>query len=423
MDLTRLKPLEPVITDLFVFPVDADGKPASPFERTDRIRLQKPELKARRALTADERRKIQGLAVILCVRRALADSGSLHLEPYRYRIHMDTTTTPAYVDRDMKTAEPPQQLPANSGYSPSGGARRTMPVQEAVARYGGFIEHPETIGDDVQIEIALNNKGGLNRFHVAKGLIGYKEGDYVLGQFDSKRISLWTGVRDDPFIFPAFFRTNVVAMIVYIPVRYFQPDERDWLIWATSHKGRTQLDHVGRSLRTQNPRFELLNTLHPREHVQAIQDEHENPSFVRDVALRLNVQSLFAYRQWDFVPDVMIYTNRFPVGFPNGRLLEDDVAALLAQHGDTLLLELSHHNARWPRVEENFEKPFPGTFPYLADPWPDARPEAPHHLSWKNTLILWGIVVIVVVVLLLAAVQLWRLVRWALGIRPRPTYL
>ena len=122
--------------------------------------------------------------------------------------------------------------------------------------------------------------------------------------------------------------------------------------------------------RTQNPRFELLNTLNPSKHVEAIKSEHESPSLMRDLLLRVGLESLFAYREWDFVPDVMIYTNRYPVGFPNGRLLRDDVAAILAQHGDTLLLELSHHNAQWPRRTAN-DKEFLDKFPYLAEPWPD----------------------------------------------------
>jgi len=37
----------------------------------------------------------------------------------------------------------------------------------------------------------------------------------------------------------------------------------------------------------------------------------------------------------------MVYSDQFNVGFPNGRRLTDDVAALLARNGDTLLLELS----------------------------------------------------------------------------------
>jgi hypothetical protein len=94
IDLTRMAPLEPVITDLFVFPVDMDGQPAFPFVRKDFIQLQQPDLSPRRELTAEERAKIKALIVILCVRRMLTDSGSLNLEPYHYQIHIDTTSTP-----------------------------------------------------------------------------------------------------------------------------------------------------------------------------------------------------------------------------------------------------------------------------------------------------------------------------------------
>ncbi|WP_410965940.1 DUF4331 family protein, partial [Salmonella sp. SAL4438] len=77
----------------------------------------------------------------------------------------------------------------------------------------------------------------------------------------------------------------------------------------------------------------------------------------------------------------------FPVGFPNGRYLSDDVAALLAQHGDTLLFELSHQhpNGGWPRRTTNVkpflktteDKPMDAEFPYLAEPWPDKMPAPP----------------------------------------------
>lgn len=43
MDLSRLKPLEPVITDLFVFPVNEQGEPAVPFDRKDSVRLHDPD--------------------------------------------------------------------------------------------------------------------------------------------------------------------------------------------------------------------------------------------------------------------------------------------------------------------------------------------------------------------------------------------
>jgi len=72
--------LEGGITDLF-FPILADGKPAFPFHRTDGISLAMLDLSLRPALTAGERSQIKGFAVILCVRRALTETGSLQLEP------------------------------------------------------------------------------------------------------------------------------------------------------------------------------------------------------------------------------------------------------------------------------------------------------------------------------------------------------
>jgi hypothetical protein len=62
-------------------------------------------------------------------------------------------------------------------------------------------------------------------------------------------------------------------------------------------------------------------------------------------------------------------------------LLTDDVAAILAQHGDTLLVELSYKSPTsqaWPRKTVN-DKPFMDKFPYLAPPWkaPAANPASP----------------------------------------------
>jgi hypothetical protein len=200
-------------------------------------------------------------------------------------------------------------------------------------------------------------------------------------------------------------------MVMTIPASSFPDGQRDWILWGTSSKGTRQVDHVGRSLRTQNPRFELLNTLPPREHRAAILDEHEHPSLLRDIALRFNMQSLFAYRKWDFVPDVMIYTNRVGVGFPNGRLPTDDVAPLLAQHGDTLLLELSHQVGGWPRKTTN-DKEFSETFPYLAEPWPDkpaAPPPALSMASWyKIIAILIGLLLLLILENVVVAVWYHR---------------
>ena len=126
---------------------------------------------------------------------------------------------------------------------------------------------------------------------------------------------------------------------------------------------------------------------------------------MRDIAVRVNLGSLFALREWDFVPDVMCYSLRYPVGFPNGRLLTDDVAAMLAQHGDTLLYELSYQDPKggWPRQLTNDRssdpnKPgvFNAAFPYLLPPLSDRPQPPPRRLSSANVMKLVGIALAII---------------------------
>jgi hypothetical protein len=415
--------LEGGITDLFFFPILEDGKVAFPFERKDRIPLWEPDLSPRPALTPDQRSQIKGYAAILCVRRALTQTGSLRLEPYTYRIHMDLNSTVSFADTEGDKPMPQAAPVGGAGYTPSAAMEAKGPTRptgaEARARYGGIVVNPDGIADNVTIEFTLGNDAKLRDVKIdGTGLrnVGTIRRD---GQYDPKAICAWAGVRDDPFIFPAFFGTNVVAMVMTIPASCFPDEQQDWILWGTSSKGTRQVDHVGRSLRTQNPRFELLNTLPPRAHRAAIQAEHDNPSLMRDIALRFNGQSLFAYRKWDFVPDVMIYTNRVGVGFPNGRLLTDDVAPMLAQHGDTLLLELSHQVGGWPRKTTN-DKPFSETFPYLAEPWPDKDPVPPPALSMASW---YKIIAILIGLLLLLILENWIVAVWYYRKKLRQRYL
>jgi hypothetical protein len=414
--------LEGGITDLFFFPILADGKPAFPFPRKDGISLAMPDLSQRPALTSEQRSQIKGFAVILCVRRALTQTGSLRLEPYTYRISMDLHSTVSFEDtpEDRMAPAPPA---GGGGYTPPAGTDAKAPKRptggEARARYGGSVANPEGISADVLIEFTLKNDATIREIRTQ----GLKNAQEIRrdGTFQPDQISAWAGVRDDPFIFPAFFGTNVVAMVMTIPTSAFPEGQEDWLIWGTSRKGSRQIDHVGRSLRTQNPRFDFLNKLPPREHKAAIMEEHEHPSLLRDIALRFNMQSIFAYRKWDFVPDVMVYTTRFGVGFPNGRLLTDDVAALLAQFGDTLLLELSHqhNNGGWPRRTTN-DKDFLESFPYLAAPWPDGPEPPPPALTPASWYKLIGIAAVVLVFL---ALENWLFARWYYLKKLRQRYL
>jgi hypothetical protein len=425
IDPLNFEQLEGGITDLFVFPVDKNEQPVGTFKREAGVPLANT-LKdvVRNPLSEDDKKKIDALVFILCVRRQLTQTGTLHLEPYTYRILVDTDSKVSFpTQADVEREEHPQSdhkyegqpgynnghdhdHPGDSnaslavGYNAKGGSKQKRPtLVEAFARYGGSIAKPSDINEEIVMEFKLNNTAKLKE--------GYpKFSGAASANFNgNKNIKYESGVYDDPFIFPAFFGTNVVAMAVKIPMTLFPANRTDFLIWATSHKGNRQVDHVGRSLRTQNPRFELLNTLPPSQHAAAILEEHENPSLVRDLALRLNFAQTFAYRKWDFVPDVMCYSTQYPVGFPNGRLLTDDVAALLAQHGDTLLYELSyqHNNGTWPRQATNDKNQgiFHTKFPYLLEPHPDKEPPAPPALTTATRVKLFGIALLLISLLVL----------------------
>ncbi len=412
--------LEGGITDLFVFPVMQDDRPAHPYAGNSSVPLHfNPAELARTRLTPAELNDFDALVVIMCVRRALTGSGKLNLEPYTYRLQIDWNSVIEFAQQD--TPEDLQRAQAKLGQAITPGymqqhehdgteavnglhrPERPTP-NEAFLRYGGYVPQPREIQEDVTIEFRLNNEAGL-KANYPRFLNSQTGVDLPMWK---QRVQTYSGVRDDPFIFPAFFGTNIVAMAVRIPMELLPKREADLLVWGTSHKGTRQVDHVGRSLRTQNPRFELLNTRHPRDHAELITREHDNPSLMRDVFNRFNLGSIFAYRRWDFVPDVLIYTTKYPVGFPNGRLLTDDVAALLAQHGDTLLYELSfqHNNGSWPRETRNDVSGgvFGEKFPFLLEPTKNDAPAMPPRLSTRNR---WLLIAVSVFLIALFVLENW----------------
>lgn len=396
------------ITDLFVFPLDEHGHrldflpaageapAADPSlseeqnkHRADFTRLT-PEQRAQRGmpyeLSATEQGRIKSLAVIFCVRRALTKAAKLKLEPYTYAVHLDLHSRVLFNARQDATNFKSAEL----------------------ARYGGSIPEPDKITSDVTLEFRLNDDATLRSFTALGKDLSNKE-----------KIKTFTGIRDDPFIFPAFYSTDVVAMVAIIPIDCFPQGQQDWLAWGTTSKGGKQIDHVGRSLRTQNPRFELLNTIPPSQHVAAIKKSFSEPSLMADVALKFNVQGMFQHRPWDDAPDVMIYSRQFNVGFPNGRRLTDDVAALLAQNGDTLLYELSYLGDKWPRLTTN-DKEFLPEFPFLAEPQNTAAPKPGYKLSSRNKLIIAGLLAGVILILLFAVFGLWQFIKMLFGKRQFP---
>jgi hypothetical protein len=335
-------------------------------------------------LSSAEQSRIKAYAVIFDVRRSLAKDDILDLEPYTYRIFFDCRSRVLFSGDEDPVHFKPSEL----------------------ARYGGSIPDPEKIAPTVTIEFRLTNDANIK----SQSIEGLEHPDLV---------KAWTGIRDDPFIFPAFYSTDAVAMVLIIPVQCFPQGQQDFLAWGTTSENGKPLDHVGRSLRTQNPRLDMLNTLPPSQHVSAVMNAMKNPSLVTELALKFRIQGLFQYRPWDLFPDVMIYSSRFNVGFPNGRRLTDDVASLLAQNGDTLLFELSYLKNDWPRVSVN-NKPFLNDFPFLAEPnnIPMALPD--YAITTKNK--------VVIAVLLVAALAgfffffygVWQFFRRLFGKDPIP---
>lgn len=263
------------------------------------------------------------------------------------------------------------------------------------ARYGGTIVNPGGIKPDVVFSLALNDDLTLSKKDVT-------------GLQHPELIHWYSGLRDDPFIFPRFFKKNAISIVAEFPKSCFPAGQQDFILWGVSMKDGKQLDHVGRSSRTQQARFNSLNFLPPNEHVAEIMKEMPKQMKLQQQLLHYkltfpiaNVTQLLKFlRAYDVAPDVMIYSNRFPCVFPNGRMLPDDVAAITCSTGDCILQELSFIEGGWPRATMN-DKPFLDTFPYEADPWPEG-PEKPGPVSFWHIGI-W----ILLVVLLIAFLWTW----------------
>lgn len=321
------------------------------------------------------------MILVLGVTPGLRTGPPYAVEPYEFRVAIDLHSEVSYDD--------PQDL----------------------ARYGGTIVDPSGLGPDVVFRVRFDDQGNLAD-HGIRGLP------------DPRQVRLWAGVRDDPFIFPRFFKANVIAAVFAIPKSQFPAGQEDFVLWGTMLRDGEQVDHVGRSNRTQNGRYEFLNTVPVAEQAAAL---HETGHQRDDLARFLNRCNLlggspyqlfhlvFQLRPYDLAnPDVMIYTTRFPPGYPNGRRLTDDVVLLTCQTGDCVLMELAHTEGQdWPRQTTN-DKEFLAGFPYLAAPWPAQPP--PESTGWFSLCVLLWIVGILLLLFLASyvwfAIGWWRQRKW-----------
>ncbi len=417
------------ITDLHVFAVDKDRKPI---------------------LTPEQVKDADQLIVSLCVRRRLLpwqiEGIKNDVAKYSFRVHLDLNPEVRFFDpektRDGRNyqasladaakavaaateardaarkafpGEPSQrEKAAQAQLEQLIAARGALVAQNqadasAQALYGGIIGNPNAIAEEAVLDFHLNFSpdgenseaslasyrfdgipGEVNIVSEARRSLDGMRDVVAARPWKPGAINVQVGVFDDPFIFPRFFRGNVVGIVASIPLKNIRrPDGASIagnpiLIWATTHAGNgKQSDHVGRSLRTQLPRFGYLNGLHPSKHVAEITKIHASPTLMENL-LATFLSPLVAHRHYDGAPDVMIYDLRKPAKFPNGRWLEDDVAKTLADAGETLLLELSYAESRqFPRATTN-DKPFRKDFPYLAPRWTTL--ETTEHAAAGTTL-------------------------------------
>ena len=189
-------------------------------------------------------------------------------------------------------------------------------------KFGGTIMHPQIIKEDVVFEVTFN-KENSPQLSV--------EG---LPREARKHIRFFAGLRDDPFIRGPRIGKNVAAVVIELPLLFVLRGRPTLLIWATSQVPEISgpiADLCGRALRSQFPENLALNTMPPRDVMEA-----------------MGVQ-----------PDVIIYDLLRPAAFPNGRELTDDVVDLVGDPG-----VLSNDN---PFPSEN-DVPYLSSFPYLAPP-------------------------------------------------------
>lgn len=188
----------------------------------------------------------------------------------------------------------------------------------ANALYGGTVINPENIHPDIRFTITFED--GHPRM-VVDGL-----------HQDQNAVSLFAGMRDDPFIRGPRIGRNIAAIVLKMPLPFVNKDQSQILVWATSRVPQMpdpQADLAGRALRSMFTT--TLNAMPPNQHTSLL----------------------------GLAPDVVIYDTRFDAVYPNGRGLNDDVVDLVGNPG------LLASDAPFPSTND---RPHSRKFPYLAAP-------------------------------------------------------
>lgn len=187
-------------------------------------------------------------------------------------------------------------------------------------QFGGTLVRPEAVVPDCRLTITFDDDGAprLKTTGIAQKYLHDAE--------------FFAGLRDDPFIRTPRAARNVAAVVIELPLEAVAKRDETLLLWATTTVPSVNGplgDHGGRALRSMFFAPTEVNLLSPKQQ----------------------------FLQFGLLPDVVILNSSLPSGFPNGRILTDDVIDLTV---GTLPGED-------PANTEN-DVPFLDEFPYLAPP-------------------------------------------------------
>lgn len=247
----------------------------------------------------------------------------------------------------------------------------TGPVQDAVVRLASGAN--AVTNDPTGDQVASGKTSAGSGVTIIEGAGGRK---------------FYVGPRDDPFFFDlagfqaglkftgvdTFKGTNVTAIVMELPASVVSAAAPDGTlgVWATTSRPRStggweQVDRMGRP---------AINTVFipsdQKDAFNANNPDRDTSIYTDEVTAALDSLASPATETLAglLLPDILTIDLNMPVGYLNGRDLDDDVI-------DISLQAITGNNSIGDGVNAN-DKAFSGTFPYLAAPHGQAAPGAPN---------------------------------------------
>jgi hypothetical protein len=209
--------------------------------------------------------------------------------------------------------------------------------------YGGTVESPEKIKEDITISLTFDKKSQVNDVNAFTSVVVSNK------NIQSTDLKIEALIRDDPFTFPAFHGQNVAAIVLSMPLAKLNiVSSQPLLLWATittvnSGNDTILWEHVGRALRSQ---------------IAGRWEFNHYPPAKQQAHIGMPV-------------DVMIFDPSKAARIPNGRALIDDPLAILCLAGDQEVCKLktkAETGCYNPPYTGKNDKDFLATFPYLPEP-------------------------------------------------------